>query len=73
MFVEKSSRAMQNASQAVVYSPDGRVLATAGEDKTIALRDAATGAVLKTLIGHTDMITGLAFSPDCQDACLGEL
>ena len=69
-FVEQPAGALPNPADAVilalVYSPDGRVLALAGEDKTITLRDAATGAVKKTLGGHTDIIAALAFSPDGQ-------
>ena len=49
---------------AVAYSPDGRTIATAGEDKLITLRDAATREPVKTLAGHTDIVAGLAFSPD---------
>ena len=49
---------------AVAYSPDGRNLATSGEDKAIVIRDPATGAVRFRLEGHTDTVTCLAFSPD---------
>jgi WD40 repeat protein/beta-lactamase regulating signal transducer with metallopeptidase domain len=49
---------------AVAYSPDGRHLATAGEDKAIVIRDPATGLVRFRLEGHSDAVTSLAFSPD---------
>jgi WD40 repeat protein len=48
----------------LAFSPDGKLLAIAGEDKTSTLRDPATGAIFKTLTGHTDLVCGLAFSPD---------
>jgi WD40 repeat protein len=44
--------------------PDGRLLATSGEDKTVHVREAATGRELLNLRGHTETVTCLAFSPD---------
>ncbi len=49
---------------AVAFSPDGRFLATAGEDKLILVRNAETREILHTLTGHDDVVAGLAFSPD---------
>ena len=48
----------------VAFSPDGRLLATASDDKTARLWDPATGEHLRTLTGHTDPVRGVAFSPD---------
>ncbi|HUF38545.1 MAG TPA: protein kinase [Anaerolineales bacterium] len=50
----------------VLYSPDGRTLASVGEDGTARLWDARTGELLKTLSIHPTQHggTGLAFSPD---------
>jgi WD40 repeat protein len=33
-------------------------------DETVRLWDAATGALLQTLEGHSDSVTSVAFSPD---------
>nr|SAP16351.1 High-affnity carbon uptake protein Hat/HatR [Nonomuraea gerenzanensis] len=49
----------------VVYSPDGRFVATAGEDKTARIWDTATGTELLQ-ITHGDQVRGVAFSPDGQ-------
>lgn len=49
---------------AVVFSPDGKFLASAGEDKTIKLWDVKSGKELATLAGHTDFVRAVAFSPD---------
>src|SRR5579871_6057051 len=49
---------------ALAFSPDGKVLATAGFDETIRLWEVRTGRELATLRGHTDQIGALAFSPD---------
>ncbi len=49
---------------AVTYSPDGKLLATAGSDKKVILWEAATGKELLTLNGHSKTIEDIAFSPD---------
>src|SRR5690606_2670953 len=42
---------------------DGRLIATAGHDRTVKLWDAATKKELATLTGHAKAITAVAFSP----------
>lgn len=46
------------------FSPDGKLIATAGKDRTIKLWHANTGALLRTLEGHTDLVRSVAFSHD---------
>ncbi|MCI0639578.1 MAG: protein kinase [Gemmataceae bacterium] len=60
-------------TSSLAFSPDGRILATGSNDRTIHLLDAATGQVLKTLEGHTDAIMGLAFSSDGHRLFSGSL
>ncbi len=52
--------------QGLAWSPDGRLLATAGTTHDAVLWDAVTGAAWATLHGHTDVIHAVAFAPDGQ-------
>src|SRR5262245_13814238 len=46
------------------FSPDGKILASGGWDKTIKLWDPATAKERATLTGHSGPVRRLAFSPD---------
>jgi WD40 repeat protein len=54
----------QGAITAAAFSPDGRVLATASDDRNVFLWDVATHKKLATLSGHQDKVLAVAFSPD---------
>jgi RNA polymerase sigma factor (sigma-70 family) len=49
---------------AVAYAPDGKLIASAGQDRVIRLWHPATGKEAARLPGHKDFVYGLAFSPD---------
>src|SRR2546421_273917 len=49
---------------AVAFSPDGKLLASASNDRTIRLWNTATGAASQTLEGHSNHVNAIAFSPD---------
>ncbi len=62
------------------FSPNGRVVAIVGNTRTqqaprternIVLRDVETGDHIRTLIGHTDDVESLAFSPDSRTLASG--
>lgn len=69
----------------VAFSPDGKILASGGEDNTIILWDTTTGERTRTLtspagpfvgptdtlVGHTDTVYSVAFSPDGQALASG--
>jgi WD40 repeat protein len=57
-------RADQSQVHALAFSADGKRLAVGGADKTLYLRDAATGKEIRHFSGHTGEISTVVFCPD---------
>lgn len=47
-----------------VYSPEGKLVVTAGLDGAVRLYDASTCAFLRAFTGHNDAVFSVAFDPD---------
>lgn len=49
---------------ALAFSPDGKTLASGGDDRTVRLFDGATGKAIAVMKGHDAGIAIASFSPD---------
>lgn len=52
-----------SGARVVCFSPDGQRLASAGDDRSISIWDAATGALLRSWEAHTFDIFAMTFHP----------
>jgi WD40 repeat protein/tRNA A-37 threonylcarbamoyl transferase component Bud32 len=55
----------------VVFSPDGRTLASGSRGNAIKLWDVQSQRQIATLTGHSDAVTSVAFSPDGRTLASG--
>ncbi|QLE57672.1 caspase family protein [Nostoc sp. TCL26-01] len=65
--------AHQDIIEAVSFSPDHKILATASADKTIKIWNSQTQQLMQTLTGHQDRVTSISFSPDNQIIASGSV
>ena len=57
----------------VAWSPDGKKIVSGSDDNTVRIWDAATGELLRTLVGHTSQVNTVAWSPDGTQIASGSL
>ena len=57
--------------KAIAYSPDSKMIASAGQDETVRLWNPKTDENLATLTGHGGLVTSIAFSPDGKQLVSG--
>jgi WD40 repeat protein/tRNA A-37 threonylcarbamoyl transferase component Bud32 len=57
----------KGAVQEVAFSPDGKLLVSAGSDRLVKLWDAATYQEITTLYGHTAPVASVAFRSDGKE------
>jgi WD40 repeat protein len=54
----------------IVFSPDGKLVATASDDNTVRLWS-LSGKAVRTIQGHSDRVIALAFSPVSEEIAWG--
>src|SRR5947207_13106534 len=55
-----------NSITAIIFSPDGKLLASGSGDYTVKLWEERKGAALRMLEGHSGPITVIVFLPDSK-------
>ena len=57
--------------KSVSFSPDGRLVASGSQERSVRLWDVETGAGVKTLEGHGGTVFSVCFSPDGKQVASG--
>ena len=72
----ETERSFQGHSREInhlAFSPDSQLIASASDDKTLALWDTTAGDLLSRLEGHSDKVYVVAFSPDGKNIASGSV
>lgn len=59
--------------RAVAVSPDGKLLATGGDDRVVRVWSAADGTLAGEMKGHENHVYGIGFHPDGKNIISGDL
>jgi eukaryotic-like serine/threonine-protein kinase len=70
-FIFSTCRGHANVIRAVAWSPDGQNIASAGDDATARVWNAATGRRIFTYLNHDSEVFAVAWSPDGQHIASG--
>jgi eukaryotic-like serine/threonine-protein kinase len=70
-FQPRTLRGHEGEVYRVEFSPDGRTLASCGQDGSVRLWNAATGQLTRILRGHDGDVNSVAFSPDGRSLATG--
>ena len=54
----------QESVHSIVWSPNGKMIASASDDHTVQIWDAGTGATVFSYAGHSDQVHTVTWSPD---------
>src|SRR5262249_29800199 len=57
-------RGHEDKVRAMAFSPDGRLIASGADDRTVRMWEVATGRVVAVLRGHEKPVSQVVFSPD---------
>jgi WD40 repeat protein len=62
--IERNTLNHQDSVRSISYSPNGKILASAGNDKIVKLWDIKLGRELHTLNGHQKDVNSVSYSPN---------